>query len=116
MNTNFLFIDISPTNSSGFCNQLYSVAGSCCHSINHNPPNTTKVIFIGKYLMEINSNKFCNIGDIIDLNATNLFLKKYNTILFDMFKFDFKIIKISYGLEKYSYDITSEIIKENEKN
>ena len=114
MNTNFLFTDISSTNTSGFCNQLYSIAGSCCHSINNNPPNSTKVIFIGKYLMEINSNKFCDIGEIIDLNASNIFLKKYNIILFDMFNFDFKIVQISYGLEKYSYDITSEIIKQNE--
>jgi hypothetical protein len=116
MNTNFLFIDISPTITSGFCNQLYSLARSCCNSINHNPSNTTKVIFIGKYLMEVNSNKFCNIEDIIDLNASNIFLKKYNTILFDMFNFKFKIIEIKYGLDNYSYDITSELIQHNLNN
>lgn len=116
MNTNFLFIDISPTSTSGFCNQLYSIAGSCCHSINNNPSNTTKVIFIGKYLMEVNSNKFCNIGDIIDLNASNNFLKIYNIILFDMFNFKFKILKIKYGLDNYSYDITSELIQQNLDN
>jgi len=116
MNTNFLFIDISPTNTSGMCNQLYSIAYTCCHSINNNPPNTTKVIFIGKYLMEINSNKFCNIGEIIDLNASNIFLKKYNIILFDIFNFDFKICQIKYGLDNYSYDITSELILHNLNN
>lgn len=116
MNNIFLSIDISPTNTSGMCNQLYSIAGSCCDSINHNPSNTTKVIFIGKYLMEINSNKFCNIGEIIDLNASNIFLKKYNIILFDMFNFDFKIIQIKYGLDNYSFDITSEIVKESLNN
>jgi hypothetical protein len=116
MNTNFLFIDISPTNTSGFCNQLYSIAGSCSHLVNHNPSNTTKVIFIGKYLMEVNSKKFCNIGEIIDLNASNIFLKKYNIILFDMFNFDFKIVKIKYGLNNYSYDITYEIVNQSLKN
>jgi len=116
MNTNFLFVNISPTNTSGFCNQLYSIAGSCCYSINHNPLNTTKGIFFGKYLMEINSNKFCNIGDIVDLNSSNIFLKKYNIILFDIFNFDFKIVKINYGLDNYSYDITSEIIQLNINN
>lgn len=116
MNTNFLFIDVSPTITSGFCNQLYSISASCCYSINRNPSNTTKVIFIGKYLMEVNSNKFCNIGDIVDLNASNIFLKKYNTILFDMFNFKFKIIEIKYGLDNYSYDITSELIQQNLNN
>ena len=78
MNTNFLFIDVSSTITSGMCNQLYSIAYACCHSINNNLPETTKVIFIGKYLMAVNSNKFCDIGEIIDLNASNIFLKKYN--------------------------------------
>jgi hypothetical protein len=116
MNTNFLFIDISPNPICGFCNQLYSIIGSCCHSINNNLPNTSKVIFIGKYLMEINSNKFCNIGDIIDLNASNIFLKKYNTFLFDMFNFKFKILEIKYGIDNYSYNITSELIQQNFEN
>jgi len=116
MNTNFLFIDISPYATSGFCNQLYSIVGSCCHFINNNPQNTTKVIFIGKYLMEINNNKFCNIGDIINLNNTNNFLKIYNTILFDMFNFKFKILKIKYGLNNYSFDITSKMIELNLDN
>ena len=116
MNNIFLSIDVSSTNTSGMCNQLYSIAYACCHSINNNPPNTTKVIFIGKYLMEINSNKFCNIGEIIDLNASNIFFKKYNIILFDIFNFDFKIVQIKYGLDNYSFDITSEIVKESLNN
>ena len=116
MNTNFLFIDIFLNNTSGMCNQLYSIAYACCHSINNNLPETTKVIFIGKYLMAVNSNKFCDIGEIIDLNASNIFLKKYNIILFDIFNFDFKICQIKYGLNNYSFDITSEIVKESLNN
>jgi len=32
-------------------------------------------IFIGKYLKQIQSQNFCNISEIIDMNDTNVYLK-----------------------------------------
>ena len=111
-NTNFIFLNISPNDGCGFCNQLYSIVNSCYFGFNNN----IKIVFIDKYLMEINTNNKCNISEIIDLKATNIFLKKYNIILIDLSDIDFKIVNIKYGLNNFSIDITSEILKHNLNN
>ena len=87
-NTNYA-LDICHTPGYGLGNQLYSICGMCSYAIEHK----IKYLFLGRFLREIYSEKYCNISDIIDLNSTNLFLKKYDIVLIDGLKIDLKIIK-----------------------
>lgn len=104
MESSFNCINFSPNNECGFCNQLYSIVASCCHFFKKT--NGQNVIFLGQFLKQVKSNSFCNIGNIIDLKVTNLFLKKYNIILVDLFDYTFKITSIKYGLNNnYIFDL-----------
>jgi hypothetical protein len=96
------FLKLAKNNQVGFCNQLYSTIGSCIYAYENN----IRYIFISKYLKEIGTNGYCNVGDIYDLSRTNEFLSKYNVTLIDGFNVDLKIINILYGTDKYSLDIT----------
>ena len=46
---------------------------------------------VNKFLKSINTNRYCNIGDIIDLQNLNLFLKKYNVFIVDYNNFKFTL-------------------------
>lgn len=98
-------LNISPNQGYGFCNQIYSICGTCSYAVENN----INVIFVGKYLREIHTTDYCKISDIIDIKSTNLFLKKYNIILLDVFDYKFNITKIEYGFNDFCYDLTNEI-------
>jgi hypothetical protein len=98
------FLDISPKQNSGFCNQIYSIIYTCGHCIR----NDINFIFIGKFLTQIQSQKFCNIGEIIDINATNNYLKQYNLCLIDYYNFDFKIVNAKCGANNMCIDVTEQ--------
>lgn len=98
------FLDISPKQNSGFCNQIYSIIYTCGHCVR----NDINFIFIGKFLTQIQSQKFCNIGEIIDINATNNYLKQYNLCLIDYYNFDFKIVNAKYGANNMCIDVTEQ--------
>jgi hypothetical protein len=99
------FLDISPKQNSGFCNQIYSIIYTCGHCVRNN----INFIFIGKFLTQIQSQKFCNISEIIDINTTNNYLKQYNLCLIDYYNFDFKIINAKYGANNMCFDVTQQI-------
>lgn len=107
------FLDISPLKNSGFCNQIYSILYTCGHALRNN----IHFIFIGKYLKEINTEDYCNIGEIINLNATNQFLKQYNMVLIDYYDFSFDILEAKYGIGNTIIDVTNEIkaFRENKR-
>jgi hypothetical protein len=98
------FLDISPKQNSGLCNQIYSIIYTCGHCIR----NDINFIFIGKFLTQIQSQKFCNIGEIIDINATNNYLKQYNLCLIDYYNFDFKIVNAKCGANNMCIDVTEQ--------
>jgi hypothetical protein len=98
------FLDISPKQNSGFCNQIYSIIYTCGHCVR----NDINFIFIGKFLTQIQSQKFCNIGEIIDINATNNYLKQYNLCLIDYYNFDFKIVNAKCGANNMCIDVTEQ--------
>jgi len=106
------FLDISPQKNSGFCNQIYSILYTCGHALRNN----IQFIFIGKYLKAINTQNFCNVSDVIDLNATNQFLKNYNVFLVDYHNFSFTILDAKYGVDNMCIDVTNEIKKYCENN
>lgn len=76
-----VYLNLCPTKATGLCNQLYSIVNACVNCTR----NSTKYIFINKFLKQAHSDKYCNISEIIDLKKTNLHLKKYNITLFDFF-------------------------------
>jgi len=99
---NSYFLDISPKQNNGLCNQIYSIIYTCGHCVKNN----INFIFIGKFLKEIQSQKFCNISDVIDINTTNKYLKQYNLCLIDYYNFDFKIVNAKYGANNMCVDVT----------
>jgi hypothetical protein len=102
---NSYFLNITPTKKVGFCNQLYAIAGTCCYSLTNN----IRIVFISRYLKEIGTDEYCNIGEIIDIQKTNQNLSSYNIHLVDGYNFNFKIEKVIYGNNNNcNIDITSE--------
>ena len=99
------FLDISPKQNSGFCNQIYSIIYTCGHCVRNN----INFIFVGKFLKQIQTRRFCNISEIIDVDATNNYLKQYNVFLIDYYNFDFKIVTAKYGLNNMCVDVTEPI-------
>ena len=101
------FLDISPQNSCGFCNQIYAILYTCGYAIRNN----IQFIFLGKFLKEINTSNYCNISEIINLDEINNFLKNYNIALIDYHNFSFDITEAKYGVGNTSFEITTEMKK-----
>ena len=91
---NSFYLNICPFDYYGFCNQLYSICGTCSYAVDNN----IRFIFIGKYRKQIKTENYCNISDIIDLKLTNIFLQKYNLYFIDATDPNIKILDIKYGL------------------
>jgi hypothetical protein len=108
----FFFLDISPSKTNGLCNQLYYISSMCSYALKNN----IKYIFLNKFLMEINSDNYCPISEIIDIKKTNQFLQKYDIVLFDSFNFDFEILSINFGSVNNNIDITRECIDKFKNN
>lgn len=68
------FLDICPTNKCGLCNQLYSIIAGIKFCIE----NQIRTIVIKQFLKSIDSNNYCDISDIIDINKYNNYLKSNN--------------------------------------
>jgi hypothetical protein len=80
-------INICPNSDSGLCNQLYSLINCICHCMNE----YINILFIDKFYKSINTNNYCNINEIININFMNNFLSKYNIFLVDSKNFTFNI-------------------------
>jgi len=98
------FLKIAQDNGCGLCNQLYSLTGCIDHS---NFYKNYNVIVIDKFLREIETESYCPISDIIDLQKFNFFLQKYNVYLIDSYYLQLEIvsIKLHDGI-----DVTEKII------
>jgi hypothetical protein len=75
------YLKIARSPNSGLCNQLYSL----CSCIEYCISKSINNIYVDRFLMEINLDKWCPISDIIDLEKLNLFLKQYNIIIIDSY-------------------------------
>ena len=80
-------LDICPTETNGLCNQIYSIIAGIQYCIN----NKINIMFIGKFLKSINSNRYCNISEIININKFNKYLSKYNVFICDINNYNFRI-------------------------
>lgn len=99
-NNNYIFVDICPTNMHGFCNQMYVLSKATTYAFENNIP----IIFIRRYLKEINTNNYTNIYDIINLNETNKNLQQFNISLYDMNNHTFKIDNVYLNGRKIMID------------
>lgn len=102
MTSTSFFLNLTPNNGCGFCNQIYSIVGVCRHANELN----INYIFLSRYLMEIHGNNYCNISDIVNIDKTNQYLKQHNITLIDGNTFTFKIGSIKYGNKTYAIDLT----------
>lgn len=80
-------INICPNSDSGLCNQLYSLINCICHCINED----INILFVDKFYKSINTNNYCNINEIININFMNNFLSRYNIFLVDSKNFIFNV-------------------------
>jgi len=83
----FYSLDICPNNKCGLCNQLYSIVAGVKYCIFNN----INIMFINKFLKSINTNNYCNINEIIDIDLLNTFLQKYQVYIVDYNNFNFYI-------------------------
>ena len=113
----FIGVDICPKQDSGLCNQLYSIIAQCLLLYNSNTNNElSSVVLIGKFLKSINTANFCNINEIINIDKTNLYLKKYNIYLIDAFNFSCEIANIYYCIDSIKINITNLFYRQVKNN
>lgn len=109
----FLGINLCPHDNVGLCNQMYNLLNGIIDTINESEQQKIGVIlFIGKFLCEIKSNKICNVSDILNLRITNdLIRRKHNIQLVDINNFNLVVNNI---ILNKTNDITSLVtIKKN---
>lgn len=103
----FYGLDICPNNKCGLCNQLYSIVAGVKYCIFNN----INIMFINKFLKSINTNNYCNINEIIDIDLLNTFLQNYQVYIVDYNNFNFYIenVLVTSFDNSLSIDITNYI-------
>jgi hypothetical protein len=100
---------LAPEKTSGFGNQIYTIAQSvqqCIESVD----NPYDLILFTSFLKEINSNEYCNLSDVVDINETNNTLKNITNIQIEDFNFEnLSILKATIGINNFLLDITPSI-------
>jgi hypothetical protein len=73
--------------------------------------NKIEVLFINKFYKSINTENYCNISEILDINHFNSYLSKYHLFLVDSNKFTFNITHavITDSNKNILYDVTIDI-------
>jgi hypothetical protein len=105
----FKAIHICPKKDSGLCNQIYSLITGICYCIE----NKVNILFIKKFYKSINTENYCNISEIIDIDYLNLYLSKYSIFLVDSnnFKFNINNAFIIDANNNIIFDVTNNIIE-----
>jgi hypothetical protein len=83
----FIGINICPKKDSGLCNQLYSLITGICYCID----NKINIVFINKFYKSVNTENYCNISEILDIDYLNSYLSRYGIFLVDSNQFRFNI-------------------------
>lgn len=104
-----ILVNLTPTSGSGFANQMYIYANSVLHAAT----NGINIIFYTRFLKQIHTNEYCNIGDIIDIPKMNKYLQKYNVIMVDYYNYTFKIESIQYGTNAFKINASDTLNIEN---
>lgn len=100
-------INICPKLDSGLCNQLYSLINCICYCMNEN----INILFIDKFYKSINTDSYCNISEIINIDTMNNYLSTHNVFLVDSKNFIFNIENacLINDKEEILYDVTNDI-------
>jgi hypothetical protein len=106
---NAILVNLTPNNKVGFSNHIYIIA----KSISYATQNNINLIFYTKYLQEINTDNYTFISNIIDMNATNKFLSKYNIQIVDYYNYTFEITDVEYGNKEFNMSIYKDIVNNN---
>ena len=102
--TSLFFLNLAQPQT-GLCNQLNSLMSTICKCI-----GSEKLIVVDKFLKEVNTNSYCPISEIINLEKTNVFLQKYNIALLDgLFTNNLNIISATYGKNNNFIDVSHKI-------
>lgn len=103
----FTAINICPKNDSGLCNQLYSLVTGIGFCID----KKINILFIDKFYKSINTNKYCNISSVLNIDIINLYLSKYAIFLVDSKNFTFKIesATIINDIDIELYNVTEQV-------
>lgn len=90
----------------GLCNQLYSLVGTITEAYK----NKKTILIVDNFLTEIETTNYVPISHILDIHATNIFLKKYNLYLVDSNNINFKINKVLFGADNKLLDISKFVL------
>jgi hypothetical protein len=102
----FYFLNIAENEGSGLGNQIYNMAGMLDYAIENN----INFLFIGQFLKQIHSQKFCNSGEIFDFNLMNKYFgQKYSVYFFDAHTYTTKI-NITYHNQTNIINITDYLL------
>jgi hypothetical protein len=100
---------LAPETTSGFGNQMYTIAQSIQNCI-ESTDNPCDLILFTSFLKEINSNEYCNLSDVVDINETNNALKNITNIqIEDLNLANLSILKATVGINNFLLDITPSI-------
>jgi len=108
----YLLINLTPDKGSGFGNQIYIIS----KAVSYANSNGYDVIFLSKFLKQINTTETCNISEIIDLHETNKLIIKYNVIIADLLNYNLNIIECYYNNRDILYYIEKFVDKNGKLN
>lgn len=102
----FNAINMCPNLNSGLCNQLYSLVTCICDCIN----NDVNILFINKFYKAINTNNYCNVDNVININKLNNYLSQHKIFIVDSQNFIFNIV-CAYVIDNSTkiIDVTEEL-------
>lgn len=72
-------INICKYRNMGLCNQLYQLIAGIVTCINEK----RNILMVGHFLMQVHTNKYCHLRDVISITNFNYYLKKYNLTIVD---------------------------------
>jgi hypothetical protein len=106
-----LYCELYKGPACGLTNQLISLTNTIIKA----SLNNDKIVCIKDFKNCINNNNKSNISDIINLEKTNDFLKKYNIKLIDFNK-NFELLNVKYGNNSKYIDLTDYFQNLSNKN
>ena len=114
MNINIDFVLVGKTKN-GLTNQLYPIVNAIIDKIiSKNTPYTFNILFLSSFCKDALQNQsdiFCPVREILDLDYMNNYLKQYNIMLISQEDIQLELIKIEYGLRNISVIDVTEVLK-----
>lgn len=106
------FLKLAKDPGCGLCNQLYALCGCIDHQIQ---TQQHKIIIVDSFLKEINTNKRCPLGDILDLSYINsaFLLPQFNMLVLDQSNLRIQLEHIFWVIQhKTTREITNVHVKD----